>query len=113
MTRYLFSLLLLIAVALSGTMPHAAMAGQTQTMSMPCHTEQTVMSGHSEKMHCGASDHAMTDGCASACIGSMAAVFPSSDVAPMAFRPLPRQITISLVLPGRLIETADRPPKSI
>jgi hypothetical protein len=56
--RHLFSILLLIAVALFGVVPHAAMAGQPQKMSAQCHNDQIVMSGHADAMgHCNIPDH--------------------------------------------------------
>jgi hypothetical protein len=114
MPRHLFSLLLVIAVAFFGVLPHAAMAGEMQKTSGPCHNEQTVMSGHSDTMeHCGGPDHAMSGGCAIACLGSIATWFTSSDAAPIAFRPISHRATVSLVLRGRSGDPADRPPKSI
>jgi len=115
MTRCFISFLLLIAVALFGVLsPHAAMAAQSQTTWAPCHTEQPVMSEHVGAVeHCGPADHSMTGACATACLGSIAIWFPTPDQAPMAFRPVAHRAAISLILRGRMIETADRPPKSI
>ena len=112
MPKYLFSLLMVIAVALFGVLPHAATAGEMQKTSAPCHNEQTVMNGHADAMkHCGGPDHAMSGACAIACLGSIATRFTAADPAPMAFRPVAHRATMSLVLRGRTGETADRPPK--
>tara|TARA_R100001369_G_scaffold48493_1_gene74964 strand:- start:123 stop:482 length:360 start_codon:yes stop_codon:yes gene_type:complete len=114
MPRYLFSLLLAIAVAFFGVLPHAAMAGEMQKTSVSCHNEQTVVSGHSDAMeHCGGPDHAMPGACAIACLGSIAIWFTSSDAVPIAFRPISHRAAVSLVLRGRPGDPADRPPKSI
>lgn len=112
MPRFLFSLLLVIAVALFGVLPHAAMAGEMQKTAAPCHSEQTVMSGHADAMkHCGGSDYAMSGACAIACLGLIATWFTSADAAQMAFRPVAHRATVFLVLRGRTGETADRPPR--
>ena len=82
--------------------------------SAPCHSEQPVMSelvGDDE--HCGAADHSMTGACATACLGAIATWFPCPDQAPMAFRPMAHRAALSLILHGRLGETADRPPQSL
>ena len=116
MIRQLFSILLLIAVALSGIIPHAAMAGEPQKMSAQCHNDQTVMSGHAAAMeHCNVPDHSMSGACAIACLGSIVTLFPAPlpDPATVDFRPAAHPAVISLVLHGRQGETADRPPKSI
>ncbi|MEI2686637.1 MAG: hypothetical protein V9G14_10590 [Cypionkella sp.] len=114
MPRFLFSLLLVIAVALFGALSHRATAAQMQPTPAPCHNDQTVMNGHADTMkHCGGPDHAMSGACAIACLGSIATWFTSADPVPMAFRPVVHQTTVSLVLRGRTGEAADRPPKSL
>ncbi|WP_157056467.1 hypothetical protein [Pseudorhodobacter aquimaris] len=114
MTRYLFSFLLLVAVALFGVVPHAVMAEEAPTASIPCSNEQGVMREHVEAIaYCGTADHSMSAACGVACLGSIATWFPPPDPALMVFRPVAHQMAMSLVLHGRLIETADRPPKSI
>ncbi len=113
MTRYIFSLLLLVAVILFDTLPRAEMAGQVQTTVSTCHTGQATLGGHSETEDCGTADHSMTGACATACIGSIAVLFPTPDPVRMDLRSVRHHAATSLVLHGRLIETADRPPKSI
>ena len=112
MTRFIVTALLTLSIALFGVLPHAAMAGQMQKTAAPCHSEQTVMSGHADATkHCGGSDHSMSDACAIACFVSIATWFTSADAAQMAFRPVAHRATVSLVFRGRTGETADRPPK--
>jgi hypothetical protein len=114
MPRYLLSLLLMIAVALFGLLPHDAMAGEPLKNPAPCHKEQIVLSGHADAMeHCGTPDHAMSEACAIACLGSIAPRFSSADPTQISFRPFVHRASVSLVLRGRTGETADRPPKFI
>ena len=114
MPRYLCSLLLVIAFALFGVLPHAAMAADPQKMAVPCHAEQTVTSGRADAIApCGSVDHSMSGACAIACLGTMATWFAAPDPSPMAYRPVAYWAADSLVLNGRTDETADRPPESI
>lgn len=114
MPRHLFSLLLVIAVALFGVLPHAAMAGDLQKMSAPCHTAQTAANGHADAIgHCGSANHSMSGACANACLGTIVTWFAAPDPSPMAYRPAAYWAAESLVLNGRTDETADRPPESI
>lgn len=112
--KYLIATLLLVAVALFGAFPHAAMAGETPTASIPCDAEKSVMNQHSAATeHCGATDHSMSGACAIACAGTIATWFPSQNLSPLTFRPVAHRVTSSLLLHGRPAETAERPPKSI
>lgn len=114
MTRYFVPLLLVLAVVFFGALPHAAMAGHSKTSSVPCHSEQPVMGEHLGAIErCGPAEHSMTGACATACLGSIATWFPPPEPITVSFRPVAHRAAISLILRGRLSETADRPPKSI
>lgn len=112
MTRYLFSFVLLIAVALFGGLSHGAMGAKTQAATMPCHMATPMMTDHVKADGpCGSSDQAMSGACAIACLGSMVNWFSPPDSAPVSYRLAGHRMTASLILHGRLIETADRPPQ--
>ena len=114
MTRLFISFLLLIAVALFGVLPHAAMAGERQVTTALCQTEQPVMSAHVGAVeHCGTTDHAMSGACATACLGSNAIFLPYLNADKRFFRPVAHRAARSLILHGRLDEADDRPPKFI
>ena len=114
MTRLFISFLLLIAVALFGILPHAAMPGERQVTIALFQTEQPVMSEHVGAVeHCGSADHAMSGACAAACLGSNAIFAPSSNSDKRFFRPVAHRAARSLILHGRLDEADDRPPKFI
>lgn len=113
MPRYLFSLLLVIAVMLFGVIPHAGMAGESRSTSVPCHDAQAANDGQpSATLHCGTADHSTPGACAIACLGSIAATwFPTPSGMPAALGLIVHRAEVSLVLNGRTGETADRPPK--
>lgn len=113
MTRFVFTFLLLVSVALFGGLPHASMADEFSEGSLSCHTDPTVMEYSGVNEHCGAGDHAMTGACAVVCLGSFAMLSPSPDRALMTFETFAHHAEISLILHGRMEDTADRPPQSI
>ena len=114
MPRYLFTLLLVMAVALFGVNQHVATAGEPQNASAPCHDGMTVKTEQASAAgHCGESDHAMSGACASACLGSIAIWFTSEDLTPLTFRPSVHWSESTLFPVGRTGKTAERPPKSL
>ena len=116
MSGHFFYILLLIVVALLGALPHSAMADDTQKISIQCHIYQTVMSRPADTMKlCNVPDHSMCDACAIACLGSVAHFFPAPlpKTGTMDLRPVTHTAVISVVLRGRMGETAEKPPKSI
>ena len=115
MTRYLVSLLLVIAVMFLGVIPHAGMAGESRSTSAPCHDGQDANDGQlGATLHCGTADQSTPGACAVACLGSIAATWFSEFAGmPKALRPIVYRAEVPLVLDGHKGETADRPPKSI
>ncbi len=114
MTRLFISFLLLIALALFGVLPHAAMAKEQQATTALCQVERPVMSEHIGTVeHYGSADHAMSGACATVCLGSNAifALPPYGDK--RFFQLVAHRPARSLILHGRLGEAADRPPKFI
>lgn len=114
MKQFILTFLLLVSIALFGASPHAAMADASQTMSIPCHAQTAAMIDESQAAeHGGSDDQTMVGTCAIACIGSISAWASGSAQPLLVLRPAAHDLPLSRVLPGRLGETADRPPQSI
>ena len=110
MKRQLISIVLMMAITLFGSISHAAISRGMQAMSAHCEHDQTA---HTTSTQCGASDHAESAACMTACVGSIVSWSQPTQTAPITLHPLAYPTARPTLHQGRIDETADRPPKPI
>ncbi len=109
--RYLFALLVLVAVVLGGAMPHASMvstAGESHVVVQHHHLVTGDPAGHQRP-----ANQVMSGACANACLGSIATLALPTELALVKFNSIVLWTPTTLVVRGQPFAPDERPPKSI
>lgn len=112
--RYVLTILVLVAVVLSGAMAHASMvraAGEPHVLFQHSHLATGDPAGSAQ--HRGSAGHVMSEACAKACLGAVALVAPPTEIALVEFNPIVLWTPATPVVRGQMFAPDERPPKSI
>lgn len=112
--RYVLTILVLVAVVLSGAVAHASMvraAAGPHALAQHSHLTTADHAGHAQ--HPGPAGHGLSGTCANACLGSVALLAPPAALAPVAFNAMVLWTPATRVVRGQRHAPDLRPPKSL
>ena len=112
--RYFFAMLVLVAVALGGAIPHASMvSAEGESHVLVQHHHQATSDPANNEQHHRPADQVMSGACANACLGSVATLLPPIELALFTFNAIVLWTQATLVVRGHLFAPDERPPKFI